>query len=120
MRHCQPGRARRQPDCGADIPRHHPAAFSESGGCRVKPKKCKSCRQVFDPSRPMQAACSIDCAKAIARRKREKIEAAETRRRKEAIKSRPELMREAQTAFNAYIRARDADLPCISCGRHHN
>ena len=86
----------------------------------MKPKKCKSCRQVFDPSRPMQAACSIDCAKAIARRKREKIEAAETRRRKEAIKSRPELMREAQTAFNAFIRARDADLPCISCGRHHN
>ena len=25
-------------------------------------------------------------------------------------------MRDAQRAFNAYIRARDVDLPCISCG----
>ena len=26
---------------------------------------------------------------------------------------------EAQAAFNKWIRLRDAHLPCISCGRHH-
>ena len=39
--------------------------------------------------------------------------------KREAIKSRSDWLREAQTSFNAFIRARDADLPCISCGRHH-
>lgn len=28
-------------------------------------------------------------------------------------------MREAQAAFNAWVRQRDAGLPCISCGRLH-
>jgi hypothetical protein len=30
----------------------------------------------------------------------------------------PKLLKKAQTVFNAYIRQRDADLPCISCGKH--
>jgi hypothetical protein len=29
-------------------------------------------------------------------------------------------MQEAQASFNAWIRARDADKPCISCGRMHD
>jgi hypothetical protein len=28
--------------------------------------------------------------------------------------------KQAQSAFNAYIRARDADYNCISCGRNHS
>jgi hypothetical protein len=43
----------------------------------------------------------------------------ELRKRREAIKPRAKWMREAQAAFNAWIRQRDKDLPCISCGRHH-
>jgi hypothetical protein len=30
----------------------------------------------------------------------------------------PKLIKKAEKVFNAYIRKRDADLPCISCGRH--
>ena len=30
----------------------------------------------------------------------------------------PKLIKEAEKVFNAYIRKRDADLPCISCGQH--
>lgn len=48
-----------------------------------------------------------------------KVERESTRKRKDAIKSKSDWAREAQTAFNAYIRARDEGLPCISCGRHH-
>ena len=28
-------------------------------------------------------------------------------------------MKRAQAAFNAWVRERDKDQPCISCGRHH-
>lgn len=45
-----------------------------------------------------------------------KVERASIRARKEAIKTIPVLIKEAQREFNAYIRARDADKPCICCG----
>jgi hypothetical protein len=35
------------------------------------------------------------------------------------MKSRADWLREAQAAFNRYIRLRDHDKPCISCGRQH-
>jgi hypothetical protein len=38
------------------------------------------------------------------------------RKRKEDIKTIPDLIKEAQHAFNAYIRARDRNQPCICCG----
>lgn len=85
----------------------------------VKPKRCASCRGEFQPSRPMQKVCGLECAQALAKKKREKIERAATRADKERIKSRSQWLKEAQAAFNAFIRARDADQPCISCNRHH-
>lgn len=89
----------------------------------LKQKTCKACRQKFVPSRPMQTACTPACAIAMAERKRQKqAQQEEARKRKEArqriesMKGIPELTREAQTACNAYIRARDNGKPCISCG----
>lgn len=38
--------------------------------------------------------------------------------RRERLKTRGEYMREAQAAFNAYVRWRDRSDPCISCGVH--
>ena len=55
----------------------------------------------------------------MAKKKREKIEKAADRQKRESLKSRSQWLKEAQTAFNAYIRARDEKEPCISCGRHH-
>jgi hypothetical protein len=57
---------------------------------------------------------------AIWRAKEAKKQAQELRKRKEAIKPRAKWMQEAQAAFNAWVRARDVELPCISCGRFHN
>ena len=93
-----------------------------------KPKKCRvaTCRASFVPSRMGQAVCSPACAaidaprhmekarKAIAQRDRREIQV-----RKEKLKSRADHLREAQAAFNEWIRLRDADRPCVSCGRHH-
>ena len=42
------------------------------------------------------------------------------RQAREKAKSRSQWMKEAQAAFNAFIRVRDRNLPCISCGRHHD
>lgn len=85
----------------------------------LKPKKCKACRSTFTPFRPLQVACSTTCAIELSQRARAKKEAREIRETKERIKTRSEWLKEAQAAFNAYIRARDNDLPCVSCGRHH-
>ncbi|WLG49135.1 recombination protein NinG [Pseudomonas sp. FP1742] len=93
-----------------------------------RPKKCRveTCRASFVPSRLGQAVCSPACAildapknqdkarKALADVGRKELQAA-----KERIKPKGQYMREAQTAFNAWVRERDAKLPCISCGRHH-
>lgn len=40
----------------------------------------------------------------------------DTKERKEKLKTRSDYMREAQIAFNAYIRARDRGKNCVSCG----
>lgn len=75
----------------------------------------------------MQAACGIECALKLAaagRVKRDKIAATvdrrETRAKLEKLKTRGQHQAEAQTAFNAFIRARDAGKPCICCGRSRN
>ena len=93
-------------------------------------KKCRVCRQPFEPRPPRALVCSEDCAGAFAVSKRLKeerraekaaqaLERKDTKARKERLKSRSELAREAQQAFNQWVRLRDADKPCISCGRHH-
>lgn len=64
-------------------------------------------------------ACSPACAQEVAKAKAVKAEKASDAVRKEALKSRSDHLREAQAAFNAYIRARDINQPCISCQRHH-
>lgn len=89
----------------------------------VKPKTCRACKDKFVPSRPMQAVCGPKCAQTYATMQREKKTAQEAAKRareaREKIKTRQDWQREAQAAFNAYIRERDADEPCISCGRYH-
>lgn len=58
-------------------------------------------------------------AEAKAARAAAKVERAETRRRKEQDKDVRDLIKEADKAFAAFIRARDrqAGFPCISSGR---
>jgi hypothetical protein len=60
--------------------------------------------------------CSPLCASRLVRTLK-KAEREQTRARKEAIQTIPELIRIAQREFNAYIRARDREKPCICCGR---
>lgn len=89
----------------------------------MNPRKCRICQEPYTPTQPMQRVCSIACAIILANNTAEKLKAAnakrertELRRAKAKAKTRAQLAREAQTAFNRYIRARDAGQPCISCG----
>ena len=93
-----------------------------------KSKTCRSCGTKFTPHRTLMAArvCSPLCGLELARNNRlkaERLEQAkerkETKAKLDKLKSRSEWAREAQTAFNAWVRARDAGNACISCGRHH-
>lgn len=99
-------------------------------------RKCahKACRQWFHPVRDGQVVCSFECANAVAKeqtakareaakqkevqRQRTEEKAGRKRRKERLAELRPAgyYKTQAQQAFNAYIRARDADLPCISCG----
>jgi hypothetical protein len=83
---------------------------------QLKPKKCRECSCEFTPQRPMQKVCSPACAQSLARKKREKVERAADRQRRESLKTRSQYIKEAQIAFNAFIRQRDSLLVCICCG----
>lgn len=94
----------------------------------AKPKKCRvaACRASFIPSRMGQAVCSPACAlidgprhAPKARKALADIERKDIKVRKEALKSRADHIREAQQAFNEYIRTRDqaAGHLCISSGK---
>lgn len=93
-----------------------------------KPKTCKNpaCRASFVPQRLGQAVCSPKCALATveAQKAKEKKSLAQAGRRdikvrKEALKTRGDHIREAQQAFNEFIRTRDqaAGHLCISSGK---
>jgi hypothetical protein len=96
-----------------------------------KPRKAKTCineecRASFAPQRLGQKVCSPACGLATkdvnadkARKALADVGRKELRAAKERVKPKGQYMREAQTAFNAWVRERDAKLPCISCGRHH-
>jgi hypothetical protein len=62
--------------------------------------------------------CALDVSRQVAQKKATK-EAQEdrkkTREKLDAMRTKPQLVKVAQTAFNAFIRARDAGKPCISC-----
>ena len=83
----------------------------------LKAKPCRACTFPFVPRVSTQVACCPNCALELNRRKKSKAFDAETRKRKEGIKKRSEWLREAQTAFNKYIRLRDYKEPCISCSK---
>ena len=95
-------------------------------GCGVK--RCKVCRQPFEPRPPRALVCSEDCAGAFAVSKRLKeerraekaaqaLERKDTKARKERLKSLSQLAKEAEREVNRYVRARDFKEGCISCDK---
>ncbi len=87
----------------------------------------EKCQALFSPQRLGQKVCSPACGLATkdvnadkARKALADVGRKELRAAKERIKPKGQYMREAQVAINAWVRLRDAALPCVSCGRHHD
>lgn len=88
-------------------------------------KTCPHCRSKLEAGQRIHPQCIDGYAEAEAakaKRKAEKqarmaakVERATTRARKQALKRIPDLIKEAQHAFNAFIRERDKYRPCICC-----
>lgn len=87
-------------------------------------RKCRCCKEYTEVASgvkvPLGHFCSMACVTAYslekaqkARQKKNKKELTEYRER---TKNAAQWKREAQTAFNTYIRYRDMGRPCISCG----
>lgn len=96
----------------------------------IKPKKCKApgCGKHFKPTMTTQKVCSIACAKAMAKdptlqkvaaKAITKQKRQDLQERREKLKTKGDHLREAQQAFNAFIRERDRleGHCCISSGR---
>ncbi len=87
--------------------------------------ECRVCPKSFVKMNSMQIVCSAKCGLQYARSARVtatntiKAEKRETKKKLDALKPRSHWLKEAQRDFNAWIRARDAQAPCISCGRDH-
>ncbi|MDE1484623.1 recombination protein NinG [Xenorhabdus bovienii] len=99
-------------------------------------RKCKICRVWFHPKYDHVWWCSPEHGAELGMRRqdrkyekaRQKLE--RERRQKEveardklktrklAVKPRSYWIQQAQRAVNAYIRERDRDLPCVSCGTY--
>ena len=66
--------------------------------------------------------CNINGAASYAFKNKEKGKKIKNVKQKKDFQANDKSLRKeaAQKAFNAFIRARDIDLPCISCDRYHD
>ncbi|MFS7357606.1 recombination protein NinG [Rahnella inusitata] len=101
-------------------------------------RNCKICKTRFKPATLYEWWCNEEHKeelitklatearqKRIQQQERQRKETTQQERRslkirKLAVKPLSYFAKQAQTEFNAFIRERDADLPCISCGRFHD
>jgi len=90
----------------------------------LKQRKCKHCKNLFTPDRPLKVVCSPDCAVSLSEKKRTLKQAKERREtakadraKREKLKSRADWAREAQAEVNRYVRLRDMHLGCVSCDK---
>lgn len=92
--------------------------------------RCPHCKRKLEPGQRIHPECIAPWAEAQeakAQRTREKqarmqarVEKAKLRQAREKAKTNGQRKKEAQEALNRWVvHVRDKDLPCISCGRHH-
>lgn len=101
-----------------------------------KHRNCKVCNERFKPETIYQWWCNdehrADYAVLVMQDKRRRDQASELKRRREKereerkelkvrkINAQPKSywIKQAQQAVNAFVRARDSNLPCVSCGTY--
>ncbi len=98
-----------------------PIERSAPAARKIRMRKCaiSTCRAPFTPRSMTHKTCSPDCALELVAVEKARAARKDRQAGLAKLKRRADYMREAQAAVNAWVRERDADLPCISCGRHH-
>lgn len=93
---------------------------------KMKPKKCKVCSEMFTPFSSLNMVCSkkceIDYRTALAMKNLKKIKADEKKawnKKKKDFQQSDKTFWEklCKTTCHTYIRLRDKDKGCISCGK---
>jgi len=86
---------------------------------KFRQKKCKHCKKWFDRERENQLVCgdNVECAIEYGKVLKERQVIQNKKAFNQTDKSK--LREKAQNVFNRFIRLRDKDLPCISCGHTH-
>ena len=84
--------------------------------------RCKSCRKQCEPFNSLNAFCDADCAISYlngntGKKLIEKVKRKKFREKKKEVKGLSHWSRVTQTVVNKYVRLRDRNLPCISCGK---
>lgn len=91
---------------------------------QLKDKVCRVCETKFTPFRSTQVVCNYHCANIYAKELNEKKEKKDWQKRKATLKkellSLSDWLKLAQQVFNKYIRERDKNQLCISCGNQIN
>lgn len=91
---------------------------------KLKEKKCRVCEVKFMPLRSLQICCNYHCSLIYAKELNEKKEKKDWQKRKATLKkellSLSDWLKLAQQVFNKYIRERDKNQLCISCGNQIN
>ena len=91
----------------------------------MQTRRCAHCRKKIPQTdaiiSSLKSFCSIEHLAEYAKTDRakkyaNKVVSKEKRIAKEKLKTRSDWQKEAQKAFNQYIRERDREKPCVSCG----
>jgi hypothetical protein len=87
----------------------------------MKKKRCKYCKEYFIPKKPLQSICSFEHSiewgklhpkKTSIKRVNSQLKS----EAKEKLETYSQKVNKAKVIFQKWIRERDKDLPCISCG----
>jgi hypothetical protein len=74
---------------------------------------------MFEPKNRKHKVCSPECAIGLHEKSISKAIKASNREALKKLKTRSQWLKDAQAVFNKFIRIRDANNACISCGRFH-
>lgn len=80
--------------------------------------KCRICKSQYDKRSMAHIVCGPKCAADYAIGKREKEDRKATKEKLQKLKPLSYWEERAQKACNEYVRLRDENEPCISCGSH--
>ena len=82
-------------------------------------KRCKNCKDPFTPIRStLERYCQKDeCIRVFVAEAKEKAWKKTKAKKKEELMTVQDYVKIAQQVFNKYIRLRDKDKGCISCGK---